>query len=169
MTRGIVAPAQAGVQVQAFGFHGSTWIPAFAGMTLLPPSDHREMQHVEYRQLPRLATRDPRIASLAGPLAARSRGAFPIALAPAAQRSWTDASFHERALAILQRAEGLIRGDRRADLVIVPGTFRLGGLFRLEQICRMDLAAVGANHALAEQRIIGRHLLHLGDDLGAVI
>ena len=33
----------------------------------------------------------------------------------------------------------------------------------------MQLAAVGTDRALAEQRVIGRQLLHLGNDLGAVV
>src|SRR5437660_6923081 len=94
---------------------------------------------------------------------------FPIALALAARRSWTDASLHQRALAILQRAERLIGRDRRAHLVIVPGSLRLRRLFHLDQVRRMDLAAVGADAAFAEQRIIGGHLLHLGDDLGSIV
>ena len=28
----------------------------------------------------------------------------------------------------------------------------------------VNLAAVGADRALAEQRVVGRHFLHLGDD-----
>src|SRR5262249_10610808 len=78
-------------------------------------------------------------------------------------------SLYERTIAILQRPERLIGGNRRAGLVQIPFALRFGRLLHLEEIRRMDLAAVGAHRSLAEERIVGRHLLHLGDDLGAVV
>src|SRR5688572_26881798 len=76
---------------------------------------------------------------------------------------------HEGAVALVDGAEGLLGRDRRARLVVVPRAFGLGRLLHLEEIGGVDLAAVGADAALAEQRIVRRHLLHLRDDLGAVV
>src|SRR5215510_6460324 len=73
---------------------------------------------------------------------------------------------HQRALALIERPECLIGGNGRADLVVVPRRFRFRGLLHLHEVGGMDLAPVHANHALAEERIVGGHLLHLGDDLG---
>src|SRR4029079_3806651 len=77
-------------------------------------------------------------------------------------------SFHQRAAAVLERAERLVGRDRREDLVIVPRRLRLRRCLHLDQVARMYLAAVAANRALAEQRVVGRHLFHLRDDLRAV-
>src|SRR3977135_3629067 len=46
---------------------------------------------------------------------------------------------------------------------------RLRGLLDFEQIGVVDLAAVGPDGALAEQWIVSRHLLHLGDHRLAVL
>ena len=62
---------------------------------------------------------------------------------------------HQRAVALVERAEGLLGRDRRADLVVVPRRLRLGRLLDLEQVGGVDLAAVGADRPLAEQRIVG--------------
>src|SRR5262249_8866962 len=77
--------------------------------------------------------------------------------------------FHELATTLVERTECLLRGDRRADLVVIPGVLGLGRLLDLDEIRGMNLAPVRANGPLAEERIVGRHLLHLGDDLGAVV
>src|SRR5437870_7740920 len=84
-------------------------------------------------------------------------------------RSWTDASLHQRTLAVLERPKRLIRGNRRANLVIVPRTLRLRRLLDLDQVRGMNLAAVDTNRAFAEQRVVGRRLLHLRDHLGALV
>src|SRR5262249_38087931 len=76
---------------------------------------------------------------------------------------------NELASALIERPESLLRGDRCADLVVVPWVLRLRRLLDLNEIRGMDLAAVDANRPLAEERIVGRHLLHLGDDLGALV
>src|SRR2546422_9198679 len=76
---------------------------------------------------------------------------------------------HERAVALVHRPERLLGRNRGAHLVVVPRALGLRRLLHLEQVDRMDLAAVGAHHTLAEDRIVGRQLLHLGDDLGAVV
>src|SRR4029453_10450977 len=81
----------------------------------------------------------------------------------------TRPSFHQRALSILQRPERLIRRDRRAHLVVVPWTLGFGWLLHLDEVRRVDLAAVDADRPLAEQRIVGGHFLHLGDDFRAVV
>src|SRR5512144_164586 len=67
----------------------------------------------------------------------------------------------QRAVAFLERPEGFIRRDRSADVVEVAGIFRFRRRFHLEQISRMHFAAVGADTALAKQRIVSWHLLHL--------
>src|ERR1039457_984880 len=72
-----------------------------------------------------------------------------------------DLAAHQRAVAFLDRPEGLVRRNGSAGLIEVAGIFRLFRLLHLEQIGRMDDAAVGAHAALAEQRIVGRHRLHL--------
>src|SRR5438034_11683319 len=77
--------------------------------------------------------------------------------------------FHQRTLALIQGAECLVRGDRRAQLVVIPWPLRLRRLLDLVEIHRVGLAAVRAHRALAEERIVGRHLLHLGDHLRAVV
>src|ERR1700675_4969278 len=74
-----------------------------------------------------------------------------------------------RADALLERDKSLIRRNGGDELVIIPRIFRLRWLFHLEQIGRVNLAAVGADRAGAEQGIVGRHFLHLGDDRGAVV
>src|SRR5262249_35284835 len=74
----------------------------------------------------------------------------------------------QRAVAVLERTEGFVRRNRSAQLVEVAGIFRLTGLLHLEQIGRVQLAAVGADRALAEQRIVGWQLLHLGDHGGSI-
>src|SRR5881296_2050790 len=76
---------------------------------------------------------------------------------------------HQLAAALVERTEGLLGRDRRADLVVVPGVLRLRRLLDLNEVGRMDLPAVDANGPLAEERIVRGHLLHLGDDFGAVV
>src|SRR5271166_3975267 len=60
---------------------------------------------------------------------------------------------HQRASALVQRPERLVDGDGRQELVVVPRPLRLFGLLHLEQIHVMGLAAIGADLALAEERI----------------
>src|SRR5262245_33618544 len=60
-------------------------------------------------------------------------------------------ALHQRAAAFGQRAEGFVRRNGGAELVVVPRSLRLRRLLDLEQIHRVDLAAVGAHRALAEQ------------------
>ena len=79
------------------------------------------------------------------------------------RRSAAVLSVDHRTAAVLQRTESLIRWNGGAQLVVVAGIFRLFRRLDLEQIGRVDLAAVGADLALAEQRIVGRKLFHLGD------
>src|SRR5262249_60596224 len=76
---------------------------------------------------------------------------------------------HERTVALVQRPEGLLRRNGRAQLVVVPRALGLCGLLDLEEIGGMDLAAVGPDGPLAEQRVVGRGRLHLLDDLGPVV
>src|SRR5262245_14573603 len=49
---------------------------------------------------------------------------------------------HERAVTLVEGAEGLLGGDGRADLVVVPGVLGLRRLLDLDQVGRVDLAAV---------------------------
>src|SRR5204863_1080450 len=76
---------------------------------------------------------------------------------------------YERTVALVHRPERLLGGNRRADLVVVPRAPGLRRLLHLEEVHGMDLAAVGADHAFAEDRIVGRQLLHLRDDLRTVV
>src|ERR1039458_4892586 len=57
---------------------------------------------------------------------------------------------HQRAVAFLERPEGLVRRNGSAGLIEVAGIFRLFRLLHLEQIGRVDDAAIGADAALAE-------------------
>src|SRR5258707_13087959 len=59
----------------------------------------------------------------------------------------------QRAVAFLERTEGLRRRDGRFDVVEVARILGVGRLLHFEQIGVVDLAAVGADLALAEQRI----------------
>src|SRR5262249_14341394 len=81
---------------------------------------------------------------------------------------WTKSPAYQRAVAVLERTEGLVGRNGGAQLVEVARIFRLRRLLHLEQVGRVQLAAVGADRARAEQRIIGRQPLHLGDHGGAV-
>src|SRR5207248_10582972 len=63
----------------------------------------------------------------------------------------------QRAIALVQGAERLLRRNAGEDLEIVPVALRLLGRFHLQEIHRVDLAAVLADSSFAEQRIkIGR-------------
>ena len=81
----------------------------------------------------------------------------------------TRSLLHQRALAGLRAAWPRLPARWSRPACNSPTVLRLLRLLHLEQIGRDDAAAVGAQRALAEQRIVGRHLLHLGDDLGAVM
>jgi DHA1 family tetracycline resistance protein-like MFS transporter len=76
---------------------------------------------------------------------------------------------HQRAVAGLKRLSRIFRRDRSKQLVIVPRALRFFRLLHLEQIGRDQTAAVGADRAVAEQRVVGREFLHLGHHLGAVM
>src|SRR5262249_5194768 len=77
-------------------------------------------------------------------------------------------AFHQRAAAFSQGAKSLVRRDRGAQFVIIPGSLRLRRFLDLEEIHRMDFSPVGSHDALAEELIVGRHLLHFRDDRLAV-
>src|SRR5262249_24016993 len=70
--------------------------------------------------------------------------------------------------AFRQRPEGLIGRNGGADLEVVPRALRFRRLLHLDQVHWVDLAAVGAHRALAEQLVVRRQLLHLGDHRLAV-
>src|SRR5690349_1023646 len=71
---------------------------------------------------------------------------------------------HQRAVALIDGPERLRGRDRRAQLVVVPRRLGLPRLLDLVEEHVVDLPAVGPDGPLAEQRVVGRHLLHLGDD-----
>src|SRR5580698_395468 len=71
--------------------------------------------------------------------------------------------------AVFERTECFLRWNGAAQFVDVTRIFRFLGSFHLEQISRVNLAAVSADIALAEQRILGRYFLHLADDGLSVI
>src|SRR5438034_1255620 len=68
---------------------------------------------------------------------------------------------HQRAAALVERAERLIARDRRDDLGQVPFTLRLLGRLRLHQIHVADHPAVHADAAVPGHEVVDRHLLHL--------
>src|SRR5262245_30527508 len=70
--------------------------------------------------------------------------------------------------ALIQRSERLRGRNRGAQLVVVPRIFRFLRLLYLEEVHVVDLAPVGTDDAGTEQRIVGRHLLHLCNDRLAV-
>src|SRR5262245_10743877 len=74
----------------------------------------------------------------------------------------------QRTAALSEGPERLRGRDRRAQLVVVPGMLRLVGPLHLEQMHVVNLAAVGTNAALTEQRVVRRHVLHLGHHRFAV-
>src|SRR5690348_11699463 len=71
------------------------------------------------------------------------------------------ALFHQRAAALFLRPERLVGRDGGAQLVVVVRVLRLRRLLHLEEVRGVDLAAVLADLALAEEWIVGRQLLHL--------
>src|SRR6516225_354742 len=73
-------------------------------------------------------------------------------------------SADKRAATFLERAEGFRGRDGGARLVEVAAVPRRGGLLHLEQIGVLNLTSVGAHHTLAEQAVVGRQLLHRGDN-----
>src|SRR5665213_668089 len=81
---------------------------------------------------------------------------------------WPNASLDERTASFAHRTERLVGGNRREHLVVVPRRLRFRRLLHLDQVCRMQRASVDADRALAEQRVVGRHLLHLVDDRNTV-
>src|ERR1700759_2478883 len=76
----------------------------------------------------------------------------------------SDLLLQQRTGALVQRRKGFAGGNGGDELVIVPRTFGFRRLLDFEKIGRMDLAAVRLDAAFAEQRVVGRHFLHLGDD-----
>src|SRR2546430_13191294 len=71
----------------------------------------------------------------------------------------TPSLLHQRTLAGFERLGGVFRRDRGDLLVVIPWSLRLVRLLHLEQIGQDEAAAVGAQRALAEQRIVGRQFL----------
>src|SRR5438034_10345799 len=93
----------------------------------------------------------------------------PKIVTPRAPRRPRPLFLHERAVALVHRPERLLGGDGGADLVVVPRAFGLRRLLHLEQVDGMELATVGAHHALAEDRIVGGRLLNVRGGLPAVV
>src|SRR5690242_6240206 len=98
----------------------------------------------------------------------------PISSRPKSACMWVELArlvwlFHQRTFTLVQWPKSLIRGDGGAHLVIVPLALRHRRLLHLHPIRGMNLAPVRAYRPLAEQRIVGRHFLHLRDDLGTVV
>src|SRR5438094_6801637 len=104
-------------------------------------------------------------------MSTRARGpphphtASPPPLAPAQRGLLLD----ELAPTLIEWTKSLLGRNGRADLVVIPRVLRLGRLLHLDQVRRVDLAAVDTNRPLAEERIVGRQLLHLRDDPGALV
>src|SRR5215510_2609691 len=76
-----------------------------------------------------------------------------------------------RAVALVHRPEGLVAGNGGDELIVIPWTLGLRRLLDFEEIHVVHVAAVGADVALAEYRIVplgfleGRH--HLVGIVGA--
>src|SRR5215472_13806067 len=64
-----------------------------------------------------------------------------------------DSALHQRAAALGQRPEGFVGRDGGAQLVIIPRRLGFRRLLHFEQIHRVDLAAIGADHSLAEELV----------------
>src|SRR5689334_11300577 len=56
---------------------------------------------------------------------------------------WRGSAAHQRAASVLERTERLVRRNGGAQVIEVARMLRLGGLFHLEQIGRVNDAAVG--------------------------
>src|SRR5439155_13914319 len=67
---------------------------------------------------------------------------------------------HQRASPIGYRPERLLGGNRRNQLVIIIRIFRLLRLLHLEQIHRVDDAAVLADGDVAEQLVLALEFFH---------
>src|SRR5690606_7615066 len=68
---------------------------------------------------------------------------------------------------LIQRTEGLLRRDRPNELVVIPRSLGFRRLLDLEEVHVVHLATVDADATLADERIVGRHFLHLCVDLVA--
>src|SRR5262249_11161793 len=88
--------------------------------------------------------------------------------APRAYAPTPDLFLRQRTFALVERTPRLLRRNGRELLVVVPGRLALLGLLHLEQVHRVDLAAVDAHVALAHEPVFGRQLLHLRDHRLAV-
>src|SRR5258707_11404891 len=75
----------------------------------------------------------------------------------------------QRAFVAAGALEGLLAGDRRDLLVIIPRALRLGGLLDLEQVHVADHPAAILYLAVLGHEIVDRGLLHLLDDGQAII
>src|SRR6266576_214958 len=74
----------------------------------------------------------------------------------------------QRTIALVQRTERLLGRNARHDLEIVPVALRLLGRFHLQEMHRVDFAAVLPDSSFAEKRIVGSHRFHGGNDRFAV-
>src|SRR5260221_10430478 len=66
----------------------------------------------------------------------------------------------QRTIALVQRPERLFGRNARDGLEIIPVALRLLGRFHLQQVHRVDFAAVLPDSSFAEQRIVGSHRFH---------
>src|SRR5689334_21960158 len=71
------------------------------------------------------------------------------------------ASLHQRATALRDRTECLIGRNGRDQPVVIIRVFRLVRLLHLEQVHRVNDAAVLADGNVAEQLVLAFELLHL--------
>src|SRR4029453_9685647 len=75
---------------------------------------------------------------------------------------------HQRAVALVEWPEGVGGRDGGDELVVVPRRLGLVGGLHLEEIRGVNLSPIFPDRPLAEDRIVRRKLLHLGDDGFAV-
>ncbi len=113
----------------------------------------RNAEHFEHGSSPTCpqASPVPSVSRIRRPRPATSAG------------SGETSALHQRAAAFVERAERFGGRDGGAQLVEIAEVLRFLGLLDLEQEGVVDLAAVGADRAFAEQRVVGRHRLHLVD------
>src|SRR5205823_2094565 len=81
---------------------------------------------------------------------------------------WCWSGVDQRAAALAQRTECLVRRRAGDELVQIPLLLALGRGFYLEQVARVQLASVHADAALAETVVVGRHRFHSLDYRAAV-
>src|ERR1700733_6567549 len=103
-------------------------------------------------------------ASRASGRAEQARNSLRLTQARGSARSL----FYQWTFAFSDRTEGLIAGDRRKYLVVVPGIFGFGRRLDLNQKHVVNHAPILANDPSPREEIVDRHFTHLGEHRLAV-